>query len=46
MNHMKAKELLTQLKNIPDYRVDTGKIEYPLHEILFMTLFALIRLLA
>jgi len=37
------KELLEQLKTIPDYRVDTGKIEYPLHEILFMTLFALLK---
>jgi len=34
---------LVALKNIPDYRVDTGKIEYPLHEVLFMTLFALIK---
>lgn len=31
------------LKTIPDYRVDTGKIEYPLPEILFMTLFALLK---
>ncbi len=36
-------ELLQALKTIPDYRVDTGKIEYPLHEILFMTLFALLK---
>jgi len=34
---------LEGLKSIPDYRIDTGKIEYPLHEILFMTLFALIK---
>ena len=34
---------MVALKNIPDYRVDTGKIEYPLHEVLFMTLFALIK---
>jgi len=34
---------LVALKDIPDYRVDTGKIEYPLHEVLFMTLFALIK---
>jgi len=39
----KKKELLEQLKTIPDYRVDTGKIKYPLHEVLFMTLFALIK---
>ena len=31
------------LKAIPDYRVDTGKIEYPLDEVLFMTLFAIIK---
>ena len=31
------------LKDISDYRVDTGKIEYPLHEVLFMTLFAIIK---
>ena len=35
--------MLEALKNIPDYRVDTGKIEYPLHEVLFMTLFALLK---
>jgi hypothetical protein len=34
---------LESLKSIPDYRVDIGKIEYPLHEVLFMTLFALIK---
>ena len=34
---------MVALKDIPDYRVDTGKIEYPLHEVLFMTLFALIK---
>lgn len=43
MKLKKKKELLEQLKTIPDYRVDTGKIEYPLHEILFMTLFALLK---
>ena len=31
------------LKTIPDYRIDIGKIEYPLHEVLFMTLFALLK---
>ena len=36
-------KLLVALKDIPDYRVDTGKIEYPLHEVLFMTLFAIIK---
>ena len=39
----RKKELLQALKTIPDYRVDTGKIEYPLHEVLFMTLFALLK---
>ena len=39
----KAKKLLEALKTIPDYRVDTGKIEYSLHEVLFMTLFALLK---
>ena len=39
----KKKKLLEQLKTIPDYRVDTGKIEYPLHEVLFMVLFALLK---
>ena len=43
MNFPKAKELLSSLKNIPDYKVDTGKIEYPLYEVLFMTLFALLK---
>ena len=43
MKLKKKKKLLEQLKTIPDYRVDTGKIEYPLHEILFMTLFALLK---
>ena len=39
----RKKELIEALKTIPDYRVDTGKIEYPLHEVLFMTLFALLK---
>jgi len=43
MKLKKKKKLLEQLKTIPDYRVDIGKIEYPLHEILFMTLFALMK---
>ena len=40
---VRKKSLLESLKTIPDYRVDTGKIEYPLHEVLFMTLFAIIK---
>ncbi|QOP44023.1 ISAs1 family transposase [Sulfurimonas sediminis] len=43
MKLIRTKALLQSLKSIPDYRVDTGKIEYPLHEVLFMTLFALIK---
>ena len=43
MKLKKKKELLEQLKTIPDYRVDTGKIEYSLHEVLFMVLFALLK---
>jgi predicted transposase YbfD/YdcC len=39
----RKRELLQALKTIPDYRVDIGKIEYPLHEVLFMTLFALLK---
>lgn len=34
---------MEDLKTIPDFRVDTGKIEYPLYEVLFMTLFSLIK---
>ena len=41
--YAKAKELLESLKTIPDYRVDIGKIEYPLHEVLFMVIFALLK---
>jgi hypothetical protein len=43
IKYTRIQELLVALKNIPDYRVDTGKIEYPLHEVLFMTLFAIIK---
>ena len=43
MKFEKAKVLIEALKEIPDYRVDIGKIEYPLHEVLFMTLFALLK---
>ena len=41
--YTKAKALLESLKRIPDYRVDIGKIEYPLAEILFMVVFALLK---
>ena len=43
---MKLKQktlLLQELKTIKDFRVDKHKILYPLHEILFMTLFALLK---
>jgi predicted transposase YbfD/YdcC len=43
MKTKKQKNLLQELKTIPDYRVDTGKIEYPLHEVLFMSLIATIK---
>jgi len=39
----KKKELFKELKKVTDFRVDKHKIEYPLHEILFMTLFGLLK---
>ncbi len=41
--YTQARALLESLKEIPDYRVDTGKIEYALHEVLFMVIFALLK---
>jgi len=41
--YKKAKEVLETLKTVPDYRVDIGKIQYPLHEVLFMVIFALLK---
>ncbi|WOE70734.1 transposase family protein [Hydrogenimonas thermophila] len=41
--YTKAKALLESLKTIPDYRVDIGKIQYPLAEVLFMVIFALLK---
>ena len=41
--YKKAKELLKSLETVPDYRVDIGKIKYPLSEVLFMVLFALLK---
>ena len=35
-------ELLNQLKNLTDFRKDEHKIEYPLHEVIFMSLFGLL----
>ena len=43
MKLKKQKLLLEQLKTIKDFRVDKHKILYPLHEILFMSLFALLK---
>jgi len=40
---MKKIELLEQLKTITDFRKDEHKIEYPLHEIIFMALFGLLK---
>ena len=36
-------ELLNQLKNLTDFRKDEHKIEYPLHEVIFMSLFGLLK---
>ena len=41
--YIKTKALLQSLRTIPDYRVDIGKIQYPLAEVLFMTIFALLK---
>jgi len=41
--YTKAKALLESLETIPDYRVDIGKIHYPLAEVLFMVIFALLK---
>jgi hypothetical protein len=35
--------LLQKLKNLTDFRKDKHKIEYPLHEIIFMSLFGLLK---
>jgi len=43
MKLKKQKLLLKQLKTIKDFRVDKHKIQYPLYEILFMSLFALLK---
>jgi hypothetical protein len=43
MKMKKKKELILELKKVSDFRVDKYKIEYPLHEILFMTLFGLLK---
>jgi len=43
MKLKQKKQLLEQLKTIPDFRVDRHKIKFPLEQILFMTLFALLK---
>ena len=43
MKLKKKKQLLEQLKTIPDFRVDKYKIQFPLERVLFMTLFALLK---
>jgi len=39
----KKVELLKQLETLTDFRKDEHKIEYPLHEVIFMALFALLK---
>ena len=39
----KKVELLEHLKTLTDFRKDKHKIEYPLHEIIFMSLFGLLK---
>jgi hypothetical protein len=39
----KKRELLKQLKTLTDFRKDEHKIEYPLHEVIFMSLFGLLK---
>jgi len=39
----KKEELLQALKTLTDFRKDEHKIEYPLHEVLFMSLFGLLK---
>ena len=43
MKLKKTKELFAKLQTIPDYRVDEGKIEYVLAEVIFMTLFGILK---
>lgn len=43
MKMKKKKKLIEELKSVSDFRVDKHKIEYPLHEILFMTLFGMLK---
>jgi len=43
MKLKKKKELFAHMQTIPDYRVDDGKIEYVLAEVIFMTLFGILK---
>ena len=43
MKMKKKIELLEQVKTIKDFRKDKHKIEYPLYEIIFMSLFGLLK---
>ena len=43
MKLMYKKKLLVKLKGMTDFRKHSHKIVYPLHEVVFMTLFALIK---
>lgn len=43
MKLKKKKELFEHLQTIEDYRVDKGKIEYVLAEVIFMTLFGILK---
>jgi hypothetical protein len=43
MKMKKKKELLKALEKVNDFRVDKHKIEYPLSEILFMSLFGILK---
>lgn len=43
MKYRQKRELLKKLETIKDFRVHTGKIVYPLSEVLFMALFGLLK---
>ncbi len=43
MKYKQKKELFKQLESIEDFRIHVGKIVYPLAEVLFMTLFGLLK---
>ncbi len=43
MKHIEKKRLLKRLATVEDFRIHTGKIIYPLSEVLFMTLLGLLK---